>query len=214
MLDRRQERTPNHLIGISRYVDHCGLSAGMAATRLHRALRKHARRVLTQPRLVPAGKFGTKFVLLEELIEANRDSLFPGMITGKCHRFRVTRDADIRLQTTVSGIPPTLPPRAQGHLLRIVEEAFRNAVHHAAPTEIHLSITHATGGRLRICIADDGCGFDVRAARERAAAGASLGLLGMQERVSLAGGNLVIDSEPGRGTAIVARFPLAAEGQA
>jgi polyphosphate kinase len=50
------------------------------------------------PRLVPAGKFGTKFVLLEELIEANRDTLFPGMITGKCHRFRVTRDADIEIR--------------------------------------------------------------------------------------------------------------------
>ena len=50
------------------------------------------------PRLVPVGKFGTRFVLLEELIEANRDSLFPGMITGKCHRFRVTRDADIEIR--------------------------------------------------------------------------------------------------------------------
>jgi polyphosphate kinase len=50
------------------------------------------------PRLVPVGKLGTQFVLLEELIEANRDSLFPGMITGTCHRFRVTRDADIEIR--------------------------------------------------------------------------------------------------------------------
>jgi polyphosphate kinase len=50
------------------------------------------------PRLVQAGKFGTKFVLLEELIEANLTSLFPGMIIGDCHRFRVTRDADIDIR--------------------------------------------------------------------------------------------------------------------
>src|SRR5437762_3540251 len=50
------------------------------------------------PRLIPVGEFGTKFVLLEEVIEANRDSLFPGMITGSCHRFRVTRDADIEIR--------------------------------------------------------------------------------------------------------------------
>jgi polyphosphate kinase len=55
------------------------------------------------PRLVPAGKFGTNFVLLEELIEANRDTLFPGMITGKCHRFRVTRDADIEIREDEAG---------------------------------------------------------------------------------------------------------------
>jgi len=50
------------------------------------------------PRLIPVGKLETKFVLLEELIEANRESLFPGMITGRCYRFRVTRDADIDIR--------------------------------------------------------------------------------------------------------------------
>ncbi len=50
------------------------------------------------PRLVPIGKLQTRFVLLEDLIEANCASLFPGMIIGKCHRFRVTRDADIEIR--------------------------------------------------------------------------------------------------------------------
>ena len=50
------------------------------------------------PRLVPVGRLGTRFVLLEDLIEANTDSLFPGMITESCHRFRVTRDADIEIR--------------------------------------------------------------------------------------------------------------------
>ena len=50
------------------------------------------------PRLVQIGKLQTRFVLLEDLIEANCASLFPGMITGKCHRFRVTRDADIEIR--------------------------------------------------------------------------------------------------------------------
>jgi len=50
------------------------------------------------PRLVPVGRLQTRFVLLEELIEANCASLFPGMIVGKCHRFRVTRDADIEIR--------------------------------------------------------------------------------------------------------------------
>lgn len=53
---------------------------------------------LVTPRLVPVGKLGTKFVLLEDLIEGNIDTLFPGMITGPCHRFRVTRDADIEIR--------------------------------------------------------------------------------------------------------------------
>jgi len=50
------------------------------------------------PRLVPIGVSGSKFVLLDEIIEANLDALFPGMQPGRCHRFRVTRDADIEIR--------------------------------------------------------------------------------------------------------------------
>ncbi|HEY6119992.1 MAG TPA: polyphosphate kinase 1 [Pyrinomonadaceae bacterium] len=50
------------------------------------------------PRLVPVGFSKSKFVVLEDLIEANIQSLFPGMIPGRCHRFRVTRDADIEIR--------------------------------------------------------------------------------------------------------------------
>ncbi len=50
------------------------------------------------PRLVRVGSLGQKFVLLEDLIEENSATLFPGMIVGKCHRFRVTRDADIEIR--------------------------------------------------------------------------------------------------------------------
>jgi len=50
------------------------------------------------PRLVPVGLSYTRFVLLEDLIEGNVEKLFPGMIPEKCHRFRVTRDADIEIR--------------------------------------------------------------------------------------------------------------------
>jgi len=53
---------------------------------------------LVVPRLIPVGKLGSKFVLVEDLIEANIASLFPGMIPGACHRFRVTRDADLEIR--------------------------------------------------------------------------------------------------------------------
>jgi polyphosphate kinase len=50
------------------------------------------------PRLVPVGLSGSKFILLEELIEGHIQSLFPGMTPRSCHRFRVTRDADIEIR--------------------------------------------------------------------------------------------------------------------
>jgi polyphosphate kinase len=50
------------------------------------------------PRLVPVGASNTRFVLIEEIIEANIRALFPGMEPGPCYRFRVTRDADIEIR--------------------------------------------------------------------------------------------------------------------
>ncbi len=50
------------------------------------------------PRLVPVGDGGQKFVLLEELIEANLHSIFPRMRLSKAHMFRVTRDADVEIR--------------------------------------------------------------------------------------------------------------------
>ena len=50
------------------------------------------------PRLVPVDEEKTKFVLVEELIEANIHSLFPRMHLGKGHFFRVTRDADVEIR--------------------------------------------------------------------------------------------------------------------
>ncbi|HLM56060.1 MAG TPA: polyphosphate kinase 1 [Pyrinomonadaceae bacterium] len=50
------------------------------------------------PRVVPVGDGGDKFILLEELITANLETLFPRMKAGACHAFRVTRDADVEVR--------------------------------------------------------------------------------------------------------------------
>ncbi|MDX6614117.1 MAG: polyphosphate kinase [Blastocatellia bacterium] len=50
------------------------------------------------PRLIPVEEGGDKFVLLEDLIEANLHSVFPSMRLSKSHLFRVTRDADVEIR--------------------------------------------------------------------------------------------------------------------
>lgn len=50
------------------------------------------------PRLLPLGKEGSKFVLVEEVIAANVHALFPQMQTSEGHLFRVTRDADVEIR--------------------------------------------------------------------------------------------------------------------
>ena len=60
---------------------------------------------------------------------------------------------------------------------------------------------------LRCSIQDDGVGFDVRAVQSNRNR-EGLGLIGIQERLNALGGILSIDSEPGRGTTLLIRFPM------
>ena len=79
------------------------------------------------PRLVPIGSSKTRFVLLEEIIEANIQSLFPGMNPGSCHRFRVTRDADIEIK------------EEEAHdLLSVIQEELRRR-RFGAPVRLEVS---------------------------------------------------------------------------
>jgi len=91
---------------------------------------------------------------------------------------------------------------------RVAQEAVTNIVRHAQARHARLDL-HQQGPELQLAIRDDGTGFDVAAARERAVRGGSLGLLGMQERVLLMGGRLDLQSTPGHGATLVARLPLA-----
>jgi polyphosphate kinase len=50
------------------------------------------------PRLIGVDEAQTKFILVEELIEANIHALFPRMHLSKGHFFRVTRDADVEIR--------------------------------------------------------------------------------------------------------------------
>ena len=59
-------------------------------------------------------------------------------------------------------------------------------------------------------VEDDGRGFDPEPALAASAAEHRLGLLGMRERVALVGGTLTVESDPGRGTTVIARVPLPA----
>lgn len=84
---------------------------------------------------------------------------------------------------------------------RLVQEALNNAAQHSGAGRARLEVTE-NEDTLRIKVADEGCGFDLEAT------GDGFGLIGMRERVSLAGGRLELESAPGRGTTIVASLPI------
>ncbi len=102
---------------------------------------------------------------------------------------------------------PRLSPDLETVCFRVTQEAMTNIVRHAQASHVYVDL-HQYKQELHLIIRDDGKGFDVHAAQERAIRGSSLGLLGMQERVSFAGGKIEILSTPKKGTEILASFPI------
>jgi two-component system sensor histidine kinase UhpB len=105
-----------------------------------------------------------------------------------------------------------LPAALETTCFRLVQETFTNIVRHSGARRVQVAVSRDSRG-VTIVIRDDGKGFDVPAARNRAARGGSLGLISMAERVALVGGSLSIESSPGSGTIVRAEFPLARGGE-
>jgi signal transduction histidine kinase len=99
-----------------------------------------------------------------------------------------------------------LAPDIEIACFRIVQEAMTNIARHAQAQQVDISL-HREGTALLLCVKDDGQGFDLPAMQDRASAGGSLGILGMQERAMLLGGQLVVVSALGEGCTVQLRAP-------
>jgi signal transduction histidine kinase len=104
-------------------------------------------------------------------------------------------------------------PDVETTCFRIAQEALNNIVRYAQAKYVVVEL-HQRDKVLHLTISDDGVGFDVAAALQRAATGRSLGLVSMQERAVLLGGMIQFDSAPDRGTTIFVRLPLATSREA
>jgi len=109
----------------------------------------------------------------------------------------------VRVDTSLE--PVRLRPEAEHAVLRIVQEALANAVKHAQPDQIGLTLV-ARQGRVTVSVRDDGAGFDPADSRSRH----GLGLRLMAERAAEVGGELRVESDPGQGTTVVVTLPGAA----
>ncbi len=101
------------------------------------------------------------------------------------------------------GSERVLEPRLEREVFRIAQEALANALNHGAPARIEVSL-QIPDGALRLCVADDGRGFDPASRDHRR----RLGLVSMRERAEAIGGRLEVGSRPGAGTTVSLEVPL------
>jgi NarL family two-component system sensor histidine kinase LiaS len=108
--------------------------------------------------------------------------------------------SEIEIEVNVQECGP-LSLEIEQTLYRIAQEALANVARHSAANHVDLLLGYEEGV-VTMSIADDGCGFDPRGEH------AGMGLVSMRERAEALNGELVIESEPGRGTHLSVTLPV------
>lgn len=120
---------------------------------------------------------------------------------------RLGSRTSLEVGVEVTGEPREMPSTMSTALFRVAQEALTNVVKHSGANYalVHLEFVD---DRVRLRVDDNGKGFDAGA---MAGETPTWGLLGMEERVQLLGGEMRLETAPGKGTAIEVIIPYAAE---
>jgi signal transduction histidine kinase len=124
---------------------------------------------------------------------------------------RLGEETGIAASATVTGRPRQLPADTEVALLRIAQEALANVRKHSGASRMALTLSYMEDETV-LDVRDDGVGFDPEHCR--AGAGGGYGLRLMNERVHELGGQLTVETSPGKGTTIAVSLPEAGEAPA
>ena len=114
----------------------------------------------------------------------------------------VEEKEDLAVTLTATGAHRPLPVRVEAGLYRIVQEALNNVVQHARATEASVRLA-TTPEEIRLAVADNGRGFDPEEVAQN-----RYGLVGLNERASLLGGRLQLETTAGAGTRVEVIIPM------
>jgi len=121
-------------------------------------------------------------------------------------------EAGIMVEIHANGEVEPLPPQLKSTLFRIAQEAINNIVKHSNANQVEIKLSQREKN-IQLEVKDDGEGFDLASVREKALRLEQLGLLGIEERAELAGGDAQLRSVPGGGTQILVRVPFSGTGE-
>lgn len=153
------------------------------------------------------GDIGDLMVRMRDLSARLRPAMLDdlGLVPAlQWHGERIARQTGMRVDLEHQCREGELPHEVSLTLFRIAQEALTNAVRHSGADRVHIAV-RTDAGTASITVRDAGSGFDPEEALGR---GTTLGLVGMRERVEMAGGELLIRSRPNEGTEIECRLPV------
>jgi signal transduction histidine kinase len=108
---------------------------------------------------------------------------------------KMVEGGSVEVETTRSGSPRPISPLVTDTLLRIGQESIANAVRHADPSRLQISL-HWEQDAVRLAVRDNGIGF------VKSGGLLGFGLRGMRKRAADIGARLEIFSQPRAGTRV------------
>jgi len=121
-------------------------------------------------------------------------------------------EVGIMVELHTNGEVEPLSPQLKSTLFRIAQEAINNIVKHSKAKQVEIKLSQCEKN-IQLEVQDDGEGFDLTIVRQEALRLQHLGLLGIQERAELAGGEVQLRSVPGSGTRILVKVPFSGTGE-
>ena len=115
--------------------------------------------------------------------------------------------AGIEVKVDASNTLGRASPTVEIALFRIAQEAISNIIRHSQAKHANIRL-YREGSRWVLVVQDDGTGFDPSAPEDGRAGDGRWGLMGVQERVNLFGGNWTIESRLGGGTTLCVEMPV------
>jgi [acyl-carrier-protein] S-malonyltransferase len=113
------------------------------------------------------------------------------------------------IDCVLHGLPQTLDRDLELAVFRVAQETITNAIRHSGGDEIRLTLSVRTDPDLMcLRVEDNGCGFSWEEVVSNASSEGPLGLMIVRELAAGVGGELRVDSTPGKGTQVSVMFPL------
>jgi signal transduction histidine kinase len=113
---------------------------------------------------------------------------------------------DVELSTEIDAVPIAEDVRVT--IFHAVRELLFNVIKHAGVGRARVRASDAGDDRLKIVVSDEGAGFEPSRVHGTADPSAGFGLFGVRERRESLGGELDLDSSPGRGTRVTLLLPV------
>ena len=120
----------------------------------------------------------------------------------------IQRTGLLKVDLAVDGKEYKLEDQRSIFIYRMFQEMMNNILKHSKATQVNIAVNYSIDNKFVLKVEDNGVGFDLEKKRTQASSSSGIGLKSMTNRASLIGAQIIVQSQPGKGTTIKVELPV------